>query len=791
MKNIKNIFKKSIKYIATKRFLSTVIIILLLFPIGTILTKKYLNNKEINTEKLEDQSINTKKNDKDTATGKINTDATIDKTVSKHTVSDGFSTLPDDYSHSSNDNIANNVSNNISHSIDKSSITGIDLEILEGYEFNPKKDLKLQATDTDGSNISDRIIIEKNTVNNTIPGIYSVKASVKLSNGSIKQKEFNVTVKKTRLDVSLKSFKSVNKTAKKDEQIVFDLDLSISKNHVTPTVVMINGKEYPLYKGNDNIFYNLTKNKNYKVIINAGDISGVKEYNLEYVKTSDGSWISLGSNIARVEVLKQEAIVKNFSYKEYSLHERFESKFTIEDTENTASNIRLELYKDNKLFQIKNLDKSSDYNVSMKVNSNGKYELKIIGDISLNQDVTDNNTIFNKEIFKTYVNISNIDQTSIVGENIEVIQGEKLNLIKDLSLKATDFDGEDITDKIVIENNNVDTNIVGKHTVSAYVINKRNQKYSIKIDVNVKPIAKVLEFNPVKDEIKLDENLYFEIKLQMEKTDVDAVKAIINGKEVNLVHKGTKNILGKTKTYLAELSETLSEGNKRYYLSKVIMKDGKEIFIKEEANVSIVNSYSTDYEDSEPSLARILFKSNQDTNIKSEYSKSSASNIVTGNDTHTLIHNVTVNGTVSKSDGGAPSGKIEVELPTAMAFIVDEKGRFISSSYTVSNKSSVPIGISVSQFISPNINGAITIKPIGEDIDNLDRSNLHLALVGNNGYVDLSNVNTTSNEILRVEPSSSNILQLRGESGKNAGSNVDTNGAREEFTLVFKIKKTN
>ena len=791
MKNIKNIFKKSIKYIATKRFLSTVIIILLLFPIGTILTKKYLNNKEINTEKLEDQSINTKKNDKDTAIGKINTDATIDKTVSKHTVSDGFSTLPDDYSHSSNDNIANNVSNNISHSIDKSSITGIDLEILEGYEFNPKKDLKLQATDKDGSNISDRIIIEKNTVNNTIPGIYSVKASVKLSNGSIKQKEFNVTVKKTRLDVSLKSFKSVNKTAKKDEQIVFDLDLSISKNHVTPTVVMINGKEYPLYKGNDNIFYNLTKNKNYKVIIYAGDISGVKEYNLEYVKTSDGSWISLGSNIARVEVLKQEAIVKNFSYKEYSLHERFESKFTIEDTENTASNIRLELYKDNKLFQIKNLDKSSDYNVSMEVNSNGKYELKIIGDISLNQDVTDNNTIFNKEIFKTYVNISNINQTSIVGENIEVIQGEKLNLIKDLSLKATDFDGEDITDKIVIENNNVDTNIVGKHTVSAYVINKRNQKYSIKIDVNVKPIAKVLEFNPVKDEIKLDENLYFEIKLQMEKTDVDAVKAIINGKEVNLVHKGIKNILGKTKTYLAELSETLSEGNKRYYLSKVIMKDGKEIFIKEEANVSIVNSYSTDYEDSEPSLARILFKSNQDTNIKSEYSKSSASNIVTGNDTHTLIHNVTVNGTVSKSDGGAPSGKIEVELPTAMAFIVDEKGRFISSSYTVSNKSSVPIGISVSQSISPNINGAITIKPIGEDIDNLDRSNLHLALVGNNGYVDLSNVNTTSNEILRVEPSSSNILQLRGESGKNAGSNVDTNGAREEFTLVFKIKKTN
>ncbi len=132
------------------------------------------------------------------------------------------------------------------------------------------------------------------------------------------------------------------------------------------------------------------------------------------------------------------------------------------------------------------------------------------------------------------------------------------------------------------------------------------------------------------------------------------------------------------------------------------MKDGKEIFIKEDANVSIVNSYSTDSEDSEPSLARTLFKSNQDTNIKSEYSKSSASNIVTGNDTHTLIHNVTVNGTVSKSDGSVPSGKIEVEVPTAMAFTVDEKGRFISASYTVRNKSSVPISVSVSSFKNPN-----------------------------------------------------------------------------------------
>ena len=762
--------------------------IILLLPIGIIVTNKLLDKKEVVEKNISEE----KESNKNATEGIIKTNVISENNVSRHTLSDGFSELED--TKPSSNSTSNNTTNNSSKpatSVDKSSLSGINLEILEGDEFNPRKSLQLKATDKNGSDISDSIIIEKNNVNTTIPGVYTVKASVRLSDGQTKEKEFTVTVKKTRLDVSIESFKSVNGTVKKGEQIVFDLDLNVSKNHVTPTAVMVNGKEYPLYKGNENIFHNLAKKKNYKVIINAGDISGVKEYNLDHVKMSNGLWISLGRNIATVEVLKQEAIVKNFSYKENSLGKNFESKFTLEDIDNTASNIRLELYKDNKLLQSKNLGKSSDYNVSMDVSSNGRYELKIISDINLNQDVTENNTIFNKEIFKTYVNISNIDQTSIVGESIEVIQGEKLDLIKDLSLKATDFDGEDITDKIALENSSVDTNIVGKHTVSAYVVNKRNQKHSIKLDVNVKPIVEVVEFKPVKDEIKLDEKLFFEIKLKMEKSGVDAAKAIINGTEVNLVHKGIKDILGNTKTYLAELSETLSEGNQTYYLSRVIMKDGKEVSIKEDANVSVVSSYSTVNEDNEPSTFRMLSRSSQDTNIKSGDSKSSENTTVKGDDTQTLVHNVTVSGKVTKSDGGAPSGKIEVELPTAMAFTVDEKGNFNSGVYTVSNKSSVPISISVSQFIDTNINGGITVKPINEeDISTLDRSNIRLALVGNGGrYVDLANINSTSSEVLRVEKSNYGILQLRGESGKNAGSNVDKNGAREEFTLIFKIKK--
>ena len=46
---------------------------------------------------------------------------------------------------------------------------------------------------------------------------------------------------------------------------------------------------------------------------------------------------------------------------------------------------------------------------------------------------------------------------------------------------------------------------------------------------------------------------------------------------------------------------------------------------------------------------------------------------VTGNDTQTLQSSVTVSGSVTTNQGVAPDGKITVELPTKMAFAVDQK----------------------------------------------------------------------------------------------------------------------
>lgn len=787
MEKLKNIYGNTLSYISSRKLLKYFIITLIVsLPTCAILTNKLFSNKG----KIDQQVSDTKDSDKNVAKGTITTDVKEDKNISRHTLSDGFSEVSENNSSdSSSNNKINNGSKPYSR-VDKSSLSGINLEILEGHEFNPRKDLKLQATDKDGRNISDNIIIDKNTVNTTTPGIYTVRASVRLSDGQQKEKEFTVTVKDTRLDVSLESFKSSKESVKKDEQIVLDLDLKVSKNHITPTKAMINGKEYTLYKGDEKIFDKLSNKKRYKVIINASGTSGVQSYNLEHVKMSNGSWVSLGENIANIEVLKQEATVKGFTYEEQSLNKRIEAKFSIEDIENTASNLRLEFYKGNELLESKKLDKKLDYNMYLYTKSNGKYDLKILADISLNQNVTESNTIFNKEIFSTTINTSNINQSSLIGRNIEIVQGENFDPIKDLSLKATDFDGEDITDKIVVESNNVDTNIVGRYNVSVSLVNKYGQKYSKQLYVTVKPSAKVIEFNPTKQEFKLNENIYLEVKLQMEKDNVEAEKAIINGKEVNLIPNKYKNILGNIKTYSAELSGESYDGNKTYSLSKIIMKDGKEFTLEKYTNVKILKSDINIESQDKPNLSRMLFGNNKDSKFINKISRSN--NTVSGNNTESLLHNVKVSGMVNKSDGSVPNGKIQVELPTSMAFSIDEKGNFTSATYTVLNKSSVDISVYVSEFRDTNKNGGIIVKPISEEISSLDRSNLHLALVGNNGrYADLGDQISTPKEILDVKASNSSIIQLLGESGKGNSKEVDDNGAKEEFILVFKIKKKN
>ena len=174
-----------------------------------------------------------------------------------------------------------------------------------------------------------------------------------------------------------------------------------------------------------------------------------------------------------------------------------------------------------------------------------------------------------------------------------------------------------------------------------------------------------------------------------------------------------------------------------------------------------------------------------------------APNVIMGeNDTQT--HSVTVSGAVRKSDGSLPAGRIEVELPTAMAFTVHENSSLTSPMYNVKNTGSVKVQVEVANFqqTAGNINVKKKTEVVGHE-SSLDRSNIYLELNGNvdgtSKSIDLGDLAAASNKkILTVEPGTDGVINLTGAAGTDTtsgASTVEQNGATGEFSLIFKIQK--
>ena len=176
---------------------------------------------------------------------------------------------------------------------------------------------------------------------------------------------------------------------------------------------------------------------------------------------------------------------------------------------------------------------------------------------------------------------------------------------------------------------------------------------------------------------------------------------------------------------------------------------------------------------------------------------------LTGNDTETMTQDVTVTGEVKSSQGTVAQGRLEVILPTSLAFSVDQEGNFTNVNYSVTNNSKCPITVGVQQFSETNKKDdeGIVLKDKNEDMSQLARNNVQMALVGDNGstgskrYVDLGAADTQNlaqpQEILDVPSNQTKVIQLLGNAGKNKDLDSATvqKGTTETFTVVFAVKK--
>ena len=188
----------------------------------------------------------------------------------------------------------------------------------------------------------------------------------------------------------------------------------------------------------------------------------------------------------------------------------------------------------------------------------------------------------------------------------------------------------------------------------------------------------------------------------------------------------------------------------------------------------------------------------------SVYAWTANGEILTGNNTDIMNQEVTVTGEVKSSEGTVAEGRLEVILPTSLAFSVDQEGNFTNVNYSVRNNSKCPITVGVQQFSETNKkeDEGIVLKDKNEDMSTLARNNVQMALVGdNNGtsgskrYVDLGAASTQSltqpTEILDVPSNQTKVIQLLGNAGKNKDqdSTKVQNGTTETFTVVFAVKK--
>ena len=256
-------------------------------------------------------------------------------------------------SNNNSNNSTNEVNNNNNNSdedkkedvLDRSSFNGKDVMVSEGEPFNPMNALQLAATDINGKNITNKIVITENNVDTYKPGLYTVKANVTLSNENTLEKEFLVRVEPTILNLAVNDLKISKDVLEKNEHFNLTFAVKSSKSYLEVASVNINNEDYVVNKTSSSSFFR-TSNK-YEVDLVAPSKAGTEKIEIKSVTMSDGTIVDINKSI-NVEVLKEEAhiidaVVKNITSEDEAMF----LEYNLQDVDNVLNEAFLYLYDEN------------------------------------------------------------------------------------------------------------------------------------------------------------------------------------------------------------------------------------------------------------------------------------------------------------------------------------------------------------------------------------------------------------------------------------------------------------
>lgn len=304
--------------------------------------------------------------------------------------------------------------------VDKSAFVGKDMIISEGDNFEPFETLQLSAKDVDGKNITKKIVITENNVDIYKPGLYTVKANVQLSNGNIIYKEFLVRVEPVKLQLAVNDIQVSKDILKKRESYTMSFKVDSSKDYIDVATVNINGKMYYPNKTTKRRFF--SKDDVYTIQLVANDKAGVEDINFNTITMTDGTVVDI-NELKTVEVLKDEASIKDMVIDNISDDGEVAISFFIKDIDDTISKAKLYVYdEEENVIVEKEVEKNKTINSILNVNKNGFYKIKIVADENVEFVAQNTKDSKRKELYSTSIEVKNarFSDDSIKEANVDI-----------------------------------------------------------------------------------------------------------------------------------------------------------------------------------------------------------------------------------------------------------------------------------------------------------------------------------------------------------------------------------
>lgn len=304
--------------------------------------------------------------------------------------------------------------------VDKSAFVGKDMIISEGDNFEPFETLQLSAKDVDGKNITKKIVITENNVDIYKPGLYTVKANVQLSNGNIIYKEFLVRVEPVKLQLAVNDIQVSKDILKKRESYTMSFKVDSSKDYIDVATVNINGKMYYPNKTTKRRFF--SKDNVYTIQLVANDKAGVEDINFNTITMTDGTVVDI-NQLKTVEVLKDEASIKDMVIDNISDDGEVAISFFIKDIDDTISKAKLYVYdEEENVIVEKEVEKNKTINSILNVNKNGVYKIKIVADENVEFVAQNTKDSKRKELYSTSIEVKNarFSDDSIKEANVDI-----------------------------------------------------------------------------------------------------------------------------------------------------------------------------------------------------------------------------------------------------------------------------------------------------------------------------------------------------------------------------------